>query len=104
MPALRTSHRLNTFGVSAKRQNTVTCYRNIYLVLLTLLELKHRETMKKLQNGIVELLIKGTQTRSSGSGQCASRKALSSLKCGSFYPLCRGPTMQGRFVTQRSRK
>jgi hypothetical protein len=69
MPALRTSHRLNTFGVSAKRQNTVTCYRNIYLVLLTLLELKHRETMKKLQNGIVELLIKGTQTRSSGSGK-----------------------------------
>jgi hypothetical protein len=49
MPALRTYHRLNTFGVSAMRQNTVTCYRNAYLVLLTLLELKHRETMNKLQ-------------------------------------------------------
>jgi hypothetical protein len=82
---------------------------NIYLVLLTLLELKHRKTINKLQNGIVELLIKGTQRRSSGSGQCttsarAFRKALSSLKCGSFYPLCRGTTMLGKFVTQRSGK
>ena len=72
MPAIRTYLRLNTFGVSAMRQNTVTCYPNTYLVLLTLLELKHRETMNKLQNGIVELLIKGIQGRSSGSGQCTT--------------------------------